>query len=463
MGLLDSVKGVMTNAVVDKVSDVIGIENGMAKSAIKLILPAIIGGVINKGSSASGAGGLLDLFKNGGFGDDNLGDLAGVLGDPAKKDGWLSTGSDLLGNIFGNNQSGVLDMILKATGISKGAGGSLLSFLAPIVINKLAGIVMGRNMNASQLTSYLGEQKSEVMGLVPGLGGLLGGDIKEDVAAAVGASKAASTSEQKSGGGGFLKYLLPLALLALGIWYFTKGKTAPADTTTTEVTTEAAPATTTTAVATEPTTATEKSATTTATTEEYSTLSMEDLKSYTFAANGDLMTGSGSVAYAGGTYDLDANGNLVSTDGKIIAPAAALGGDFMAKLKSALGTFKLEKMKLMFADMIVKKEGAVSSYGLSDIVFNKEDHKITNFTKSEVVGLAEALKANAEGKIEVHVYTANAGDDGKANKKLSETRAKVIRDMLVTLGVDGKQIKAVGKGTEDAAKASAEKVDIVVN
>ena len=111
MNLLDSVKGVMTNAVVDKAASVLGIENGMMKSAMKLAIPAIIGGLINKGSSESGAGGLIDLFKKGGFGDNNNGDLVGVLGDEAKRGGMLETGADLLGTIFGNNKSGVLDMI----------------------------------------------------------------------------------------------------------------------------------------------------------------------------------------------------------------------------------------------------------------------------------------------------------------------------------------------------------------
>ena len=71
------------------------------------------------------------------------------------------------------------------------------------------------------------------------------------------------------------------------------------------------------------------------------------------------------------------------------------------------------------------------------------------------MGLAEALKANAKGKIEVHVHSVD-GDD------LSDKRANVIRDMLVTLGVKKGQIKAIGKGKSDAVKAMAEKVDIVV-
>jgi outer membrane protein OmpA-like peptidoglycan-associated protein len=98
---------------------------------------------------------------------------------------------------------------------------------------------------------------------------------------------------------------------------------------------------------------------------------------------------------------------------------------------------------------------------LNNVKFHPENHLITNFSKSEVEGLAAALKDKENGKIEVHVFTDDA-DGRRANRKLSETRANVVRDMLVTLGVDPVQIKAVGKGTEDSQKAAAGNVEIVI-
>ncbi len=463
MGLLDSVKGVMTNAVVDKAADVLGIESTMAKSAMKMFLPAIIGGLIHKGSSSSGAGGLLDLFKKGGYGDDNLGDLMGVLGDSGKKDSWLESGSDLLGSVFGGNKSGLIDMLLKATGIGKSGGSSLLSFLAPIVINKLAGMVFSKNMNASQLSSYLGDQKSEVMGLVPGLSSLLGGNVSRSS----GVSSTATTTAS-SGGGGFMKYLLPLLIGAAAIWYFTKDGCGQTQEAKVEVTDDKAigaveqKVTTTTKATETKAKITEKSVVVEAGKATVVNFDNDAIKSYKINDAGDIVSGSGSVVFKSGSYNIDLSGNLMDANGKILAPVSALSADFKTQLISAVSQMKLNKMKVMFADMIVKKAGTSGSYGLSNIEFNKENHKISNFSKNEVMGLAEALKANATGKIEVHVYTAD-GDGDKANNKLSETRAKVIRDMLVTLGVSKGQIKAVGKGSSDAAKAKIGKVDIVVN
>ena len=456
MGLLDGVKGMMTNAVIDKVSDVIGIENSMMKSAMKMFLPAVIGGVISKGSTPSGAGGLLDLFKNGGYGDDNLGDIMGVLGNEEKRSGWMDTGADLLGNIFGNSQSGILDMLLSKTGLGKGVGGMLLKFLAPMVINKLAGIVSGKNMDAQGLSSYLNDQKSDVMSLVPGLGGLLGGG-----ASASSGATASSTNEDSGGGMGFLKWLLPLALAGLAFWYFTKDKgdtvesTEPAKVEASKTDTKA----NTTKVEVKPGETTTVNTSTEGTTSETMTT---DFTGYDVNDNLDIVTASGAVIHSSGSYDVDANSNILDGNtGRVLIPAASLPETFKTKISSMFDRIRLARMKMMFGNMIIKKEGAKTSYGLSDIEFKKEGHRIAKYSKAEVEGLAAALQANATGKIEVHVHTAD-GKDNKQSAEFADKRANVIRDMLVTLGVNKDQISAVGKGAEDATKASAGKVDIVV-
>ena len=76
-------------------------------------------------------------------------------------------------------------------------------------------------------------------------------------------------------------------------------------------------------------------------------------------------------------------------------------------------------------------------------------------------GLARALKANEDSRIEVMVYT-NDGKDDNESKELSEKRANVVHDQLVTLGVDKGQISFSGKGTEDARKAADDRVEIKV-
>lgn len=330
MGLLDGVKGMMTNVVVDKVSDVLGIENGMMKSAIKMFLPAVIGGVISKGSTPSGAGGLLDLFKSGGYGDDNIGDLMGVMGDADKSSGWMDTGADLLGSIFGNSQSGVLDLLISKTGMGKGVGGMLLKFIAPLVINKLAGVVSGKNMNAAGLSSYLNDQKSDVMGLVPGLGNLLGGDATVN-----------QSSDDNKGGMGFIKWLLPLAIAGIAFWYFTQNKGTEVDT--------AEPAKFETGK-TETSTIENKAAPSKRThtvevkggenTNVNTTIASTDYSGYDINDNLDIVSASGAVVYSYGSFDLDKNNNIVDGDGKILIASTSLPDTFISKLTKMLMTLK---------------------------------------------------------------------------------------------------------------------------
>ncbi len=520
--LLDGVKGMMTDAIVNKVAGMVGIESKMATSAIKMFLPAVIGGLINKGSTETGAGGLLDIFKNGGFGDDNIKDIGGVLADKSKSDSWLETGSDLLENIFGNKQSGILDGLLGSTGLKKAGGSMLLKFLAPIVVNKLAGMVFKNGWGAKKLSSYLGEQKSSIAG-VPGLSGILG--FADSAKAAVGSATSAATAavntasknikEPASGGGGWWKWLLPLLIGAGLIWYLTKDGCNGANASTgdgdkvemTDGSDDASAGST--EISGGPTANDDGSSSvaTDGSTGDASAAMNVDYSTAKIGEDGSITDASGNVIHAAGSYALDADGNLINDAGNILLKAAAIPASFLEMIKGYLGKYAgvrlsldddgnlvdasgkiiykkgeftqkngfyydsagnklgriwakivkavtdaadktMDAMKGLFTDLITKKEGAESSYSLSNIEWKKENNRITNFSKAEVEGLAAAMKATDNGKVVVNVYT-NDGADDKENMKLSKARAEVVHDMLVALGVPDGRISFKGMGTGD--------------
>lgn len=104
-----------------------------------------------------------------------------------------------------------------------------------------------------------------------------------------------------------------------------------------------------------------------------------------------------------------------------------------------------------------------TAYALHDIAFDKESHRITGMSKEEVEGLAAALKEHPESRIQVQVHTSDGKNKAKC-KKISSLRADVVKNMLVTLGVNADQISAKGLGltATDAAKAVANTVEVVV-
>ena len=165
----------------------------------------------------------------------------------------------------------------------------------------------------------------------------------------------------------------------------------------------------------------------TATSHSSNTMAKENITTTTASAATNAVS-------EGMPHSVDATGNSVDVDA---------------------GTFK----NLFGGIFKKKKDGeAVANYTLNNIKFNAENHKIENFSKNEVMGLADALKAYPNSKVKVQVYT-NDSDNDKKNKKLSKSRAQVVRDMLVTLGVDEKQISHDGMG---AGEAAGDVVEIVV-
>lgn len=538
--LIDGVKTMVTTAIVKKAAGLFGIENNRLTSSIGKFLPIIIGALISKGRTSSGAGGILDLIKGGGYGDNSNNDLEGIFSSKSSSDDFLSKGADLLPAIFGSRQSGIMDKVISMSGLGKGAAGTVMKFLLPIVMGKLGSVVSGKNLNAQGLSSYLQDQKSSIANM--GIGNMFDDEATSSASAAV--------SKSNSGGGGLMKFLLPLLLLLGALYFLTRNGCNSGDTATIGDTTE------------QTTTAHEghdhsdhaghdhsgheghdHGTKTVTTTGAGSTITSGGGGiNYTLNDKGDLVGADGKVISMANSWSLNNDGSIIDLAGNKIAAAGSYSKSFLGTLKEKFGKLsgtsygidkdknivdakgnilykygeyiekdnffvdkngnkigarlskfsinvldKLEnagekigeafddagkelgekadvavaKFQTLFSNMVTKKEGSNSNYTLSDIVFDKENNRITNFSKAEVEGLASALKANPTGKIVVRNYTSDGGDD-KENKKLSKTRAQVVHDMLVTLGVSNKQISFKGLGSEDAAKAKANKVEISV-
>lgn len=146
---------------------------------------------------------------------------------------------------------------------------------------------------------------------------------------------------------------------------------------------------------------------------------------------------------------------MMDKDGNVL-------GRILGKIRDAIvnaAEKTADVFKNTFSDLFSKAEGA--SYTLTQIEFDPESQRISNFSKAEVEGLAAALQANTDAKIQVQAYTAD-GDSKARNNGLSSMRADVVKNMLVTLGVDAKQISSKGMASKDEAKASENKVEIIV-
>jgi len=453
MSLLNMVSGMMSTGMVSKVASMVGIESGMARTALNAIMPRILKGIASKGSTESGASSLLNMIKNNGLG-----------GNLELNDDVMKSGSKLNDNLFGSKLD---DM--KVPGLSGDKKSKLLNLATPIALGSLGKVVREKNLDAKGLSTYLQNNS-----------------VTAGTASRVATTTRTATNTASSGGGsGLLKLLLPLFLL-LGAAYFwmtrdggTIDRQATAETTTGGAT--STPGKTATATHTHAD----------GTVHEGHSHGSTDAKGAVKGAAelgkdaaGKVASTAAGAAGAVGTMasnvkglSLDADGNLLK-DGKVYLKKGeftvkdgeyfdkegkSLG--FLAKVGKAIGDAgkavggavagaagkTADFFKDSFGGMFKKKKDGeqVAAYSLSKIVFDEDSHKIKSFSKAEVVGLAAALKLYPDSKITVQ---ATGGD-----KKTSGMKAQVIHDMLVALGVSDSQIKARGLGE------GAEKFEIVID
>lgn len=461
--LLGLVKDQLSDKMIGRAGSLLGLPTGDARSAVTSALPAVLGGLGSKVATLEGAKSLLSMIKNKNLGASTLANMIESKDDIAKM------GGDLTSSVFGGSQNAVLDKVASLSGIGRDKSSKLLSFLTPTVLGTVGKAVSDKNLDAGGLKNLFSDYSG-------GLGAATN-TVKATASSAASSTKTAvnaGTSGSSGGGGGFLKWLLPLLLIGAAIWWFmgrggsgekmakgdkmerVEGKQmagekgqkhqgekghkghnheghshggsksmadgAKGSDGATSVSAEGA---------------------------------SDKMNVFAIDADGNLTKGGKIVAKAGEFSEKD--GHYVDANGKKLGIIAKVGKAIGDAAKSAGGAVagaaekSVDAIKGAFTSAFSKKDSGYS-FGLSNISWEEGGHKITNFSKNEIMGIAAALKDNKEGKIEVQV--------SGADKALSKKRATVIHDQLVTLGVSAAQISA--KGSADGDDASGKQVKIVV-
>jgi len=226
INLMDLVKtAINTSGVADQIGSAVGLEKSKTNSAIEAAIPVLLGGLMKKASTPSGASELSNIFKKQDAEPsilDNLGSL--VSGGASSK--LLGMGTSLLPMLLGSSQASIVSVLMKLLGLGDKSVLGLLGSLAPIVMG-----VVGKQAKSAGgfdpgvLTNLLGSQGSSLNALLPnelkGVMGLadLGKAASETVssAARTATQTAQRTAAQAAPASNPLGWLLPLlALGALG-------------------------------------------------------------------------------------------------------------------------------------------------------------------------------------------------------------------------------------------------------
>ncbi|HRP56539.1 DUF937 domain-containing protein [Agriterribacter sp.] len=176
--LIDSVKSLFSNDLINKAASVLGENEGGIQKALSGAVPSVLAGFLNKAESSAGAQSLLDLAKQAGS-SGILGNLGGSLEDGGKFPGLLS----LAGSLFGDKSGNISSLLSGFAGIKQSSASSLLNMVAPAALGSLGKYAADNNLDTSGITSFLATQKDSILSAIPSgfnLAGTLGlGSLSE--------------------------------------------------------------------------------------------------------------------------------------------------------------------------------------------------------------------------------------------------------------------------------------------
>lgn len=359
---LESVKSLITVGVVNKVAQITGIEKDNISTAIDKFLATSVAGVVHKGSTESGANQIISLIKSEGFGESHVRDMLELLNDKERNSAFQNIGASLSNFIFGDKILPILDQLTDNLGLSKSSGKSLLGLVAPMVMNKLAGLYYKNSWSPNGMQKFLESQKSSLAGKVPEIESF----IKFEAPPVVEIVKPEpiepkpviherktetkthppkSKKKSPSNVGTYILITIVLLAIAAAVWYFFNKRSAAK---------EPAPQSTVIEIIdTVPTTATVIDSLTEA---NETKVDQIDYNSYVLELTGEIKSGD-SIVYPKGMFGFDEIGNLIDSSNNVLIIADSIPQLLNDNLKKYMGRFPNSKLLLDSRGNLVDSKG----------------------------------------------------------------------------------------------------------
>ncbi len=228
----------LTGSALGKLSSLLGTDDKTAGSAVSAAVPSLLASLAGMAAQESGVKKLTGVLS--GWDTSASDDFGRILGGNTSS--LLEKGTGLLSSLFGDKLTvGLVDAIARFAGVKSGIARSLLAYLLPMVLGKVASLWKSQGSNVAALTTLFADQKKNIAAAVPAgfsLSGIPGlsavGDayrFTDDAASYKGGKPAVSTTCGPSSCAtrSPMCWLLPLALLLGGgylLWNLMQPKPA---------------------------------------------------------------------------------------------------------------------------------------------------------------------------------------------------------------------------------------------
>src|SRR5262245_1426196 len=481
INLLEMMSGSVGQSLISQAGKFLGAPESTMRSAVDAALPAMLGGVMQKGATPQGASEVMKLFNTPGLESGITENLGSYLGGGEKTNSLLSMGSGLLSSLFGDKASGLVNTLGSMFGMKSASASNLLALAAPMTLGFLKNYVGKNRLDAGGLSNLLTGQsdflKSRLDNRLTGalgfgsvgafLSSVTGGAGRAASATAAAGAKAYDTvgeagsraydtvtakgsqvydtaanasSAAAATGPSFRRWLPWIILAALVVLAIPLLRNCQQDARRTVDTVGDAAST-----ATQATSDAAKAA----------------------------ARGAGDAARATTQAAGDAARATTQAAGDAAAGATAAA-------KGALKSFELPNgvkmevpeggfMASMIASLSGKDAPSGGGYRLDGVSFETGSATLKPESTKQLEQLALLLKAYPKATLNIVGHTDNTGDDA-ANKALSAQRASAVEKQLQSLGVADARITSAGSGAEkpiasndtEEGRAQNRRVEVVV-
>jgi hypothetical protein len=219
MNLVKQIMDQLTGGAIDQLGSLLGTNAETTERAATAAVPSLLSALSGMMSSDDGARKVTNALN--GLDTSGFGNIAQMLGGNSSS--VLSTGTSLLSSLFGDSMtSGLASTLSRFTGLNSGIVKTLLAYLTPLVLGKVANQWKNQGGTSQALKSLFAEQRDNIANAVPA--GFSLADISDanDIRKPVYATTHTRDREPVAARSP-LSWLVPAALALLGgfvLWQF---------------------------------------------------------------------------------------------------------------------------------------------------------------------------------------------------------------------------------------------------
>lgn len=221
VNLIELFKTTVSDVLVRQSSALLDESAESISSAVGKIFPALLNAMILKGSTVTGAEGMLDFMRTNNIDEALHDDVPSLLSGGSETANLTNDGAGILKYLFADKLSFLVDWVSSGNGLKTSSASTLLKIVAPLVMGAIARAVKEKSLSANGLMDLLHSQKQYVDASAPAAIAELVGIAPEPVKAEQIPLTTNSIDDHKDGS--TLSKILPwlvLLIAALGLFYF---------------------------------------------------------------------------------------------------------------------------------------------------------------------------------------------------------------------------------------------------